>query len=739
MAADYGGVGLKIAIVANVLVLPYLTGISPARTQPIRDTTLPNNSIVDTSNGISTITGGTIAERNLFHSFERFSIGRRQTANFVSPSAAIQNILVRVTGGSRSEINGTLRTSGPSNPNLFLINPNGILFGQNARLDVRGSFIATTANAVGFGNRGFFSASAPNDPTLLTVNPSAFFFNQIRTQSSIESRAAGTVSDPLEGGLAVPNGQSLLLLGSHVRLDSGILTVPDGRVELGGLAEPGVVSLSGSRNNLHLGFPKGVARADVSLTNGARVDVSGSFAINARDIYIARSSVQTERDRDSGLSNIEGDIKLNATSRLEINDESSISASGNIQIKAASFFLLNGAELNVSSLDRSNAGDVVINARDQVSLNSSGRILSQAFGPSEAGNIRISAGQGNVSLAGASSISNSTAGSGDAGDINIRARDLSLSDGAQITAFTEGTGNSGNIRVRTSDAVRIVGVDSDRGFSSGLFTSSEGRSSGRGGNITVETDLISLADGAVVSAQTSGDASGGSITLQNLNALLMRRDSAISASAGTANRGGDGGNITIDAQFILASPLEDSDITANAFTGQGGEVIIDTEGLLGIRVQPQTTFASDITASSERGVQGNVTLRNPEVNPTQGLIELPTDLIDASRSIVQTCPTENSIPANNAQSQFVVTGRGGLPPGADEALGSDAVQVDLVTAEDGVASEQSVALPETNATDGVIVEAKGWVVAANGNVVLTPSAPTTTPAHSQATSLCPPQ
>lgn len=80
-----------------------------------------------------------------------------------------------------SNILGTLGVLG--NANLFLINPNGIIFGQNANLDVRGSFVATTANAIGFGNQGFFSASAATAPQLLTVNPSAFFFNQIAAAS----------------------------------------------------------------------------------------------------------------------------------------------------------------------------------------------------------------------------------------------------------------------------------------------------------------------------------------------------------------------------------------------------------------------------------------------------------------------------------------------------------------------------------------------------------------------------
>lgn len=82
------------------------------------------------------------------------------------------------------------------------------------------------------GLTSFFSASTPNQPALLTVNPSAFFFNQI---------ASGSFANQSVEGLQVPAGQSLLLVGSDVRLDGGKLTAAGGRVELGGLASFGTV------------------------------------------------------------------------------------------------------------------------------------------------------------------------------------------------------------------------------------------------------------------------------------------------------------------------------------------------------------------------------------------------------------------------------------------------------------------------------------------------------------------
>ncbi|MCL6749498.1 filamentous hemagglutinin N-terminal domain-containing protein, partial [Nostoc sp. CCCryo 231-06] len=174
----------------------------------------------------------------------------------------IQNIITRVTGSSRSNIDGLIRANGVAN--LFVINPNGIIFGRNASLNIGGSFVATTANAIGFGNQGFFSASTPNNPELLVVNPSALLFNQIAA-APIQNNSAS---------LSVNNNRSLLAVGGDVSIDGGSLNALGGRVELGGLAAEGTVALNANSNNFSLNFPDNVARANVLLTNGAEVNVA---------------------------------------------------------------------------------------------------------------------------------------------------------------------------------------------------------------------------------------------------------------------------------------------------------------------------------------------------------------------------------------------------------------------------------------------------------------------------------
>ena len=256
--------------------------------QIVPDKTLGTESSVVTpnlevKNGVrgDRIDGGAVRGTNLFHSFQEFNVNEGRGAYFANP-AGIENILSRVTGGNVSQILGTLGVAG--NANLFLINPNGVIFGSNARLDVEGSFLATTANAVRLGNTRFFSASDPQMSNLLTIQPSALFFT---------AQTWGIVNRS-QVGLQVRDGQTLALVGGNVALEGGNLTVLGGRIELGGLLGSGIVELN---NDGSLSFPNGVERGDVLLTNEALVDVSASgggfIAIKARDLNLSdRSEVR---------------------------------------------------------------------------------------------------------------------------------------------------------------------------------------------------------------------------------------------------------------------------------------------------------------------------------------------------------------------------------------------------------------------------------------------------------------
>jgi len=408
-------------------------------------------------------------------------------------------------------------------------------------------------------------------------------------------------------------------------------------------------------------------------------------------------------------------------------------------------------------------------------------VATATTGTGQGGNVTVTADS--VELTGTSSkdlipsgLFSDTAGTKNAGDLTINTKRLIVRDGAAVSVSTFGQGQGGNLSVNADESIKLSGT-APNGFASGLYAQSF--AAGNAGNITITTGQLSVQNSGTVTAAagnatdtrvtsvplllqkigvqlpppsaatgqagnikvTAGNVfldngkltaatdsnEGCNITLQVPDLLLMRHGSKISATAGNKQQPGDGGNITIHTPFIVAVPKEDSDISADAYTGKGGNIRITTQGIFGIQFRPQDTPLSDITASSQFGVQGIVTINTPDVDPSRGLTNLPTNLVDASSQIAQTCQTGTA--GANQQSSFVITGRGGLPPNPKEALSKDAVFVDWVTlnAERENRSSPSVPTKTTSATPAPLVEAQGWVINAKGEVVLTATASTVMP------------
>jgi len=329
--------------------------------------------------------------------------------------------------------------------------------------------------------------------------------------------------------------------------------------------------------------------------------------------------------------------------------------------------------------------------------------------------------------------------SGAGGNLTINASDsVELIRQGFIFADTQGTGTAGNITINTG---KLLVQDGSQ-----IGAQSLGLGSGNAGNIAVRARVIALENQSQINATTTAS-QGGNITLQVQDLLLMRQSSFISTTAGTAQAGGDGGNITINAPkgFLVTAPNENNDITANAFSGKGGNVTInatgiywftprsraDLEQLLGTtdpaQLNPSLLPTNDITAISQGNpnLSGRVTLNTPDIDPSRGLVQLPVDLTDASRLIVQTCPTGDSIAKQ--PNEFIITGRGGLPPTPSEAVNRDAIQVDLVTADAVDRPFVSQNEPAQNRpslpSESPIVEAQGWQVAADGAVFLVATVP----------------
>jgi filamentous hemagglutinin family protein len=562
------------------------------------------------------------------------------------------------------------------------------------------------------------------------------------SNSSISSavNSGATVSDALSdrsGNINLQARQLFLTNGSEVAASTS------GQGNAGSIAvrDADLVSLSNSSisSAVNAGAVGQGGKIDIrarslSLNNGARVSAATSGQGNAGSIAV-RDAQEVSLDNSSISSAV---------------NAGAVGQGGKIDIRARSLSLNNNAQVSAGTSGTGKAGNISVYDADSVFLNNSS--ISTAVNPDavgQGGDVDIQTRS--LSLNNAAQISASTSGQGRAGNLNVRAHTIEAANGGQFLTSTASSENAGNITLTVKDDVKLIGSGSgvfanttpgSRGNGgsialnmtalevldgAGIAVGSQG--TGAGGDVEIQSNSLTLNNRGFISAKTASN-TGGNITLSVQDLLLLRHGSEISTTAGTAQAGGDGGNITISAGFILGIPQENSDITANAFKGRGGNINITTQGIFGLEFRPRLTPLSDITASSEFGINGTVQINTLGIDPNRGLAELPTDLVDAAGLIDRRCqPGEDS----TQNSSFTITGRGGLPPNPNETLGEEGLLEDLGTpahVSDRRRGGQSVSSSASSTVpSGRLVEAQGWIVAPDGRVILTAEAPSATPQH----------
>lgn len=754
-----------------------------AQSQIVPDSTLGAESSTVTpaasDSTVDNIQGGAIRDTNLFHSFQEFNVSEGRSAYFLSPNANIQNILARVTGGNPSEILGMLGTGGASSTNLFLINPNGIIFGQNARLDVGGSFVASTASSLKFANGIEFSATEPETIPLLTVSvPIGLQFGD-RAKSIVNQ--SYTVDNL--AGLQVQPEKTLALVGGEVRLDGGNLTAQSGRIELGSVGDSSLVSLTPTAQGWALGYQGVQNFRDIRLSQEAFVEASGegggTIQVQGRRVELTDASV-IQAFTTGSLSG--GTFTVNASDSVElvgfVTYEGSVTSSslrsgtlnsgtaGNLSVTTKKLILQDGAEISTATSSTGKGGDLQINATESVNLSGvapdgfSSGLFANTRGEGNGGNITVDTG--NLQVTNGAVVSARTISKGNAGNITLKTNTVEVVGGGQILTATQGGGNAGNINLDVSNSVTLSGSDPtffDRAQrlaqldlsvnnvspNSGLFANTFEESTGNGGDVTLKTGQLTVNDGATVavSSQGTGNAGdfqiqadsislenqgkltaaiaqsgqgGGNIILQDLDSLVLRGNSEISTNAqGTSN----GGNVNINTDLLTAT--ENSNITAKAVEGRGGIIRITTQGLF---LSPD----SIIDATSERGINGIVEINRPDIDPSADLVVLPAQIINVSGLVASGCAAGRGNLARGT-GEFVVTGRGGLPPTPAEATRSDITLADLGTPVQREENRPRAAIPINSiATNSApLVEAQGWVIDSKGEVILTANASTATP------------
>jgi filamentous hemagglutinin family protein len=492
----------------------------PSNRIPMADNTL-GTQVLSNNNNFS-ITGGVSRGQNTFHSFQDFSVPTSGVATFANP-VGNQSIITRVTGSLFSDINGTINTQGA---NFLLINPNGVVFGPGTQLNVGRVFAASTANGIdladGAGRTLNFGTNTVGDGALLSIDPK-IIFNVSRL-----NLGGGNGEIKNFGTLQTNNpSQYIGLVGGNVTLDAGKINAPGGRIELGGLSAPGSVEIATEGGSPRLIFPTGVDRSNLVLNDQARVSVasagSGDIATNAHNIdLLGNSVVRAGIEENLGRAEaVAGDINLKATGTIII-DNSTIANS-------------------VRNNSQGQAGNINIEAND-LSLKKQGVILASAIGQGNAGNV-------NLKVAGVVDISDKSSGinslvtkqaTGNAGDIAIEAESLSLRNGAVVSSVNAGKGNSGNVFIKTKGAVSLTAGD--------IFTNNQG--TGKAGNLSIYADSLSLQNGATMSASSFGEGNAGNVSVV-AQGLVSLKDKNTGISATIEAKGvGKGGNIDINAESV---------------------------------------------------------------------------------------------------------------------------------------------------------------------------------------------
>lgn len=589
---------------------------------------------------------------------------------------------------------------------------------------------------------------------------------------------------PLSSGLFAQVQTGGIGSGGSINVETGRLTLSNGgQISAGTFANGNAGNVLINANQIDLrGFPTRISTEVYEKAIGNAGDIRlNTQQLNLQDGAIVSST--TFGNGNAGYLTVRAsDITLNSANSglFSLVEEAANGNGGTVNINSNNLTILNGAAISARTNGQGRAGDIQINAKDSITLDGiqnglSSVISARSTATATLGSGEITLNTNALSLNSRANILATTANTEPGGNVSINANIIGITNGGQILTLTSSSGQAGNITLNAKD-VNLAGIDTTYtqrlnefgrpivtsvSEASGLYANTTGESSGKGGTIGVNAERLNIRDRANISVDSRGSGvagdininaesvrllganivaeaasqDGGNINIDNTDLLLLRQGSLISA---TAAEGGNGGNIKINARAIVAVPKEISRIRANAVRGNGGNISINTLGIFGIKTSPFPLEESDITASSQLGVQGQISITQPDVDPTQGIIELPNEVVDASNQIGQNCPRgQNAKPLG----EFIITGRS-LPPNPLQPLTGATNLSRLATLDGEFANKPSNTFSNSNSFQTIststeaIIEAQGWVKSTDGQIILVASVPEATPSARPTTAIC---
>jgi filamentous hemagglutinin family protein len=625
---------LTTGILTSGIVLPVAAQVTSDGTT---NTTV--NSVGNNFNIINGIEKG----NNLFHSFSNFSIPTDGSANFdLVNTPNINTIFSRVTGGNISNIDGLIRTINSNNPvSLFLMNPNGIIFGQNAKLDIGGSFVGTTANSIKFADGVEFSAVNTETPLLTMSVPVGLQMGQnsgnIQAQGKGHQLTGGAftpvIRDNTQSTLEVNSGKAIALIGQNITLSGGVLTAENGRVEVGAV-KAGTVKINSTSSDFQLDYTNIESFGDIQLVNRSLVDASG---LTSRGIQLQGQNISL-KDGSAALiqtvgSQAPNSIRVRATGSLDLSgdvrtapDLGIVTGVISSRLMTENLGLGKGANINVS------AGDL--------RLNDGGIIVARNYGFDSGGNINVNIARdiqinrvAPLNPIASSGVATTTFGSGQSGNMNITASHLTITDGGLINSSNFGKGDSGNINVNVSGTIEIKGINPITLSPANIGSTVFGK--GNGGSVNLNTSRLIVENGGDVNTSTLNSGAGGNLTINASESIEVRGSSPNGELPSRINASAS----TLPTTFRLILGLPDrpsgnaSSLTINTPTLQvdnGALVAVNNEGLgnggiLNINANSlRLNNKGQVIANTASGEGGNINLN------------LKSDLILRNNSLIST-------------------------------------------------------------------------------------------------------
>jgi large exoprotein involved in heme utilization and adhesion len=688
------------------------------------------------------------------------------------------NVLIDVDG--EVKLSGRSEQTGTRSAIFTDVDPGAVGNAGNIQIKARsltlsdGAFLENSTGSQG--DAGNITVDVDDAVTL--SNDANIFSNVERDAVATGEPSSVTIN---AGSLLIADGESSISTSTFGNGDAGNVTLNvNGAVDItggtifsnvaaGGVGDGGTVTINSGSLSLQDGgqITASVIDGGVGKAGNVLIDVEKNVNISGNDSNGNFSAI---------FSSLGTGAKGNA---------------GNIEIAAGSLTLEDGGFISTSTFGEGRAGNITVDVDSAVTLSNDGDIFSRVetgavvpegevgtvnikagsfliadgdssietstSGTGDAGNVTLNV-NGAVDITGGKIFSNVAAGGvGDGGTVTINSGSLSLQDGGQIQTLVRqgeddtpaGQGNAGIVRIE-ADTVSFDGVSNDGQSSSGVFSTVEEEAIGNAGGIEINTGNLFLTNEATLSANSFGEGNGGNITIEANNLTLrngnitaatsfgeggnikltvdellqMRDNSQISARA---IEDANGGNIDIDARFVIAYPSQTpnngNDIIASAERGRGGNININTQQIFGLQERRATpgNGTNDIDASSEFGLSGEVVITNLIDDINQGVVESPDNVVEPETVTAQACPAAGRVA--RGESSFTITGRGGLPALATDPLNSDQISIE---GDDAAQSSKKSSRGIVTVTEQPnppsskdIVPARGMIVNEKGEIVLT--------------------